>query len=74
MLVSRLTSRRSDNDAFYRGNRYSPWNGVAFGLIGASIAGITFVSASYTPLTLANSVRSSKYVAAVTGEKKLVRK
>ena len=44
MLVSRLTSRRSDNDAFYRGNRHSPWYVVAFGMIGASISGITFVS------------------------------
>ena len=44
MLVSRLTSRRSDNDAFYRGNRHSAWYVVAFGMIGASISGITFVS------------------------------
>lgn len=44
MLVSRLTSRRSDNDAFYRGNRHSLWYVVAFGMIGASISGITFVS------------------------------
>ena len=44
MLVSRLTSRRSDNDAFYRGNRHAPWYVVAFGMIGASISGITFVS------------------------------
>ena len=44
MLVSRLTSRCSDNDAFYRGNRHSPWYVVAFGMIGASISGITFVS------------------------------
>lgn len=44
MLVSRLTSRRSDNDAFYRGNRHSPWYVVAFGMIGASMSGITFVS------------------------------
>ena len=44
MLVSRLTSRRSDNDAFYRGNRHSPWYVVTFGMIGASISGITFVS------------------------------
>ena len=44
MLVSRLTSRRSDDDAFYRGNRHSPWYVVAFGMIGASISGITFVS------------------------------
>ncbi len=44
MTVSRLSSRRSDNDAFFRGNRRSPWYMVAFGMIGASISGITFVS------------------------------
>ena len=44
MLVSRLTSRKADNDTFYRGNRHSPWYMVAFGMIGASISGITFVS------------------------------
>ncbi|MGI6222573.1 MAG: sodium:solute symporter [Prevotella sp.] len=44
MLVSRLTSRRADNDTFFRGNRQSPWYLVAFGMVGASISGITFVS------------------------------
>ena len=43
-LISRLTARRSSNDAFYRGNRNSPWYMVAFGMVGASISGITFVS------------------------------
>lgn len=32
------------NDAFFRGNRQSPWQLVAFGMIGASISGVTFVS------------------------------
>lgn len=44
MLFSRLTSLHSDNDTFYRGNRRSPWYMVAFGMVGASISGITFVS------------------------------
>lgn len=44
MLFSRLTSRKADNDTFYRGNRRSPWYMVAFGMIGASISGVTFVS------------------------------
>jgi len=44
LLVSRLTARRRDNDAFFRGNRQSPWYMVAFGMIGASISGVTFVS------------------------------
>lgn len=44
MVVSRLTSRRADNDTFFRANRQSPWYLVAFGMVGASISGITFVS------------------------------
>ena len=43
-LFSRITARRSDNDTFFRGNRKSPWYMVAFGMIGASISGVTFVS------------------------------
>lgn len=44
LLVARLTSRNSDNDAFFRGNRRSPWYIVSFGMIGTSISGVTFVS------------------------------
>ncbi len=43
--ISRWTSRkRQDNDAFFRGNRQSPWYVVSFGMIGASLSGVTFVS------------------------------
>ena len=42
--ISRLTGRKATNDAFFRGNRQSPWYMVAFGMIGASISGVTFVS------------------------------
>lgn len=42
---SRLTARRkANNDTFFRANRQSPWYMVAFGMVGASISGITFVS------------------------------
>ncbi|MGP1435355.1 MAG: sodium:solute symporter [Phocaeicola sp.] len=44
LLVSRLTGKRSDNDAFFRGNRQSPWYIVAFGMVGASLSGVTFIS------------------------------
>lgn len=43
-LIAKLTGKRSDNDAFYRGNRQSPWYVVSFGMIGASLSGVTFVS------------------------------
>ena len=44
MLFGRLTSRRANNETFYRANRQSPWYMVAFGMVGASISGVTFVS------------------------------
>ena len=45
LLFSHITSYRvSSNETFYRANRRSPWYMVAFGMVGASISGITFVS------------------------------
>lgn len=44
MLIGRFSSRRSNNDTFYRGERKSPWYMLALGLVGTSISGITFVS------------------------------
>lgn len=44
LLLSRMTTRHATNDTFYRGNRQSPWYLVAFGMIGASVSGVTFVS------------------------------
>lgn len=44
-FVMWLTSRRaSGNDAFFRGNRKSPWPVVAYGMLGASLSGVTFMS------------------------------
>ena len=42
--VSRWTARRATNDTFFRAERKSPWYMVAFGMVGASISGVTFVS------------------------------
>lgn len=40
-----LSSRKSaDNDSFFRGQRKSPWFVVAYGMIGASLSGVTFMS------------------------------
>ena len=45
LLFSRFTARRhADNETFYRGNRRSPWLMVAYGMVGASISGVTLVS------------------------------
>lgn len=42
--VSWVTSRNADNESFFIGNRKSPWFVVAYGMIGASLSGVTFVS------------------------------
>ena len=43
-VISRITARRATNESFYRADRRSPWYMVAFGMVGASISGVTFVS------------------------------
>ncbi|MBR5147212.1 MAG: sodium:solute symporter [Bacteroidales bacterium] len=43
-LVAHITSRKSSNTTFFTGNRKSPWLVVAYGMIGASLSGVTFMS------------------------------
>ena len=43
-VIARFTSRKSGNEAFFLGNRVSPWYAVAYGMIGASLSGVTFIS------------------------------
>ena len=42
--VAYYTSRNATNDSFYIGNKSSHWALVAFGMIGTSLSGVTFVS------------------------------
>ncbi|WP_109300535.1 sodium:solute symporter [Aquimarina sp. AU474] len=44
LLISYFTGRNADNDSFFKANRQSPWYIVAFGMIGASLSGVTFIS------------------------------
>jgi Na+/proline symporter len=44
LLVAWFTSRNSNNESFFIGNRNSNWMLVAFGMIGTSLSGVTFVS------------------------------
>ena len=45
LLIARITGRKGgSNAAFFKGENQSPWYVVAFGMIGASISGVTFVS------------------------------
>jgi len=43
-LVTWITSRKANNQTFFIGNKISPWFVVAYGMIGASLSGITFMS------------------------------
>jgi SSS family solute:Na+ symporter len=54
-LISRMTARRGTNESFYRADRRSPWYMVAFGMVGASISGVTFISVPGMVLTSAMS-------------------
>lgn len=44
MVISWMTSRNASADSFFTANRSSPWYLVAFGMIGASLSGVTFIS------------------------------
>lgn len=44
LIVAWFTGRKSDNNTFFLGNKKSPWFLVAFGMIGASLSGVTFIS------------------------------
>ena len=43
-IISYITSRSADNKTFFKANNSSPWYLVAFGMIGASLSGVTFIS------------------------------
>ncbi|AZQ43676.1 sodium:solute symporter [Nonlabens ponticola] len=44
VIISFVVGRKADSSTFFRGNRSSPWYIVAFGMIGASLSGVTFIS------------------------------
>src|SRR5215216_357461 len=44
LIVAWYTSRNANNESFFIGNRSSNWMLVAFGMIGTSLSGVTFVS------------------------------
>ncbi len=43
-VISQVTKGKSDSHTFFSGNRNSKWYVVAFGMVGASLSGITFIS------------------------------
>ncbi|MCD6050002.1 MAG: sodium:solute symporter [Verrucomicrobia bacterium] len=44
LLIAWYTSRNATNDSYFLGNKASPWYAVAFGMIGDSLSGVTFIS------------------------------
>lgn len=62
ILISYVTGKSDDNQAFFLGNRQSPWYAVAFGMVGASLSGVTFLS---VPGLVANN--SFAYMQVVLG-------
>lgn len=44
IFISYLTGKSADNKTFFKANNSSPWYLVAFGMIGASLSGVTFIS------------------------------
>jgi Na+/proline symporter len=44
IVISYFTGRDAGNESFFLANRRSPWYLVAFGMIGASLSGVTFIS------------------------------
>ncbi|CAL2091231.1 sodium:solute symporter [Tenacibaculum sp. 190524A05c] len=44
VLISYITGKSANNQTFFKANNSSPWYLVAFGMIGASLSGVTFIS------------------------------
>ncbi len=44
LLIAYLTGKNDNNETFFKANKKSPWYVVAFGMIGASLSGVTFIS------------------------------
>ena len=62
--ISFLTSRKATNDTFFLGERKSPWYIVSYGMIGASLSGVTFIS---IPGWVGNESTQFSYMQAVLG-------
>lgn len=65
ILVSYFTTRHANSETFFTANRTSPWYLVAFGMIGTSLSGVTFISIpgevgnsgwTYLPLVIGNCI------------------
>jgi SSS family transporter len=64
LLIAKRTSKNASNDSFFVGERKSPWFLVAFGMIGASLSGVTFLS---IPGWVGNADNQFSYMQVVLG-------
>lgn len=62
--ISYLTSRKANNESFFRGDKKSPWYLVSFGMIGASLSGVTFLS---IPGAVGDASKQFSYMQVVLG-------
>ena len=62
--ISFLTSRKANNESFFRGDKKSPWYLVSYGMIGASLSGVTFLS---IPGWVGNASKQFSYMQVVLG-------
>jgi Na+/proline symporter len=44
LAIAHFTGKEDSNESFFNANRNSPWFLVAFGMVGASLSGVTFIS------------------------------
>lgn len=64
VAISFVTSKKANNESFFRGDRKSPWYLVSFGMIGASLSGVTFIS---IPGWVGDSSKQFGYMQVVLG-------
>ncbi len=64
LFIAKRTSKGATNDSFFVGDKKSPWLLVAFGMIGTSLSGVTFLS---VPGWVGNSANQFSYMQMVFG-------
>lgn len=62
ILIAKYTSKNSNQESFFNANKNTPWYVVAYGMIGASLSGVTFMS---VPGSVA--IKSFSYMQMVLG-------
>jgi Na+/proline symporter len=64
LVISWFTGKKATNETFFLANKSAPWYLVAFGMVGASLSGITFIS---VPGKVGNPIDQMSYLQMVLG-------